>query len=199
MMRTDRRRVALVVAAAVVMLVATAGRPAAQLCGNAIPDPGEECDHGEQNGLRCCDIGCKWKPDGAQCIPGSGDACHQGVCDAEHFCLIPQGKYVDPCARTAACRSCVVSGASPKNFSCTGEPSPDGTLCADEPGAGHLCTVDACKAGRCAHRPKECPASEDRCLVNSCDPKTGECEMKRSPSPECHRARTPGSEGGERG
>jgi len=180
------RSIGILSTVALAALLAGAPRLArAGTCGDNIEDPGEECDTGKYNGVSCCDANCKWRPDASLCFPANATPCRQGICDREHTCAMPEGKYVDPCTRTTTCHGCVVTGTGLDGFACTGPASADGTACADDTGPNHRCTVDVCTGGECTHTPKECPPAGAECMTSACNPEKGECETKRSTTPDC--------------
>jgi hypothetical protein len=166
---------------AIVSCPALAGR-----CGDGVLDAGEECDHGQEwNGQTCCDSACRWVTAGIRCMNRAGDPCRQARCDAAHICVVPDGRFIDPCDEDASCRGCVISGQGTSGFSCTGPARPDGSPCADDETPNHRCTTDSCSGGACTHVPKACPDPGKQCMVGACDPDTGACEAKPSTDPAC--------------
>ena len=125
-----------------------------------------------------CPAGCK----GGKCTYLAGtcndanactvnDRCESGTCSGA-----PLDGKVAGCTTTLPCRTatCVQGGCEVDS-----EPLPDGSAC----DADHdLCTKGTCAAGTCEEPAIECPKSEDPCLVNECDPESGECALFSAPA-----------------
>jgi hypothetical protein len=169
----------------ILLLALPSGLALAARCGDEVPDPGEECDHGKYNGATCCDSACRWVPTDARCVPPHGDPCRQGRCDAQHICVAPGGQLLDPCSESTSCRGCVISGRGPDGFACSGAVAADGAPCGDEDMPDHRCTTDSCSDGVCSHVPKACPDPGKTCMVAACNPDTGTCENKKSTDAAC--------------
>src|SRR5581483_6392559 len=163
------------IALAIAATVGSPGRADAAVCGNNIVESGEQCDHGSNNGIDCCDTTCHNVPSGGGCIPNASgyDSCHQGTCNGTHTCQ-PTSPAVDPCTLTSTCQQCVSTGSLTANFTCTGGSAADGTGCTS--GSDH-CKV--CSSGTCTGT-KVCDqlaTPGNACRIMTCTTSTGACDV----------------------
>jgi hypothetical protein len=131
-------------------------------CGNGLPDPGEQCDHGPTTGTAgdCCTTACQFAT-GSPCT-SDGNVCTDDVCDAGGACTHPRNTA--PCDDGNVC----TTGDTCAGGVCVGgPPAPAGTTCdADSSG----CTFDECNAtGQCV--PTGGTLTCDPC--STCDPFSG--------------------------
>ena len=110
------------------------------------------------------------RSDGTPC---GGDLCQSaGVC-AAGTC---SGAAVDCGALDGDCR---VGVCDPATGACGVEPLPDGVVCDD----GQACTTDdACTAGVCAGRARDCEGLGGACSASRCDPESGACVVEAAPN-----------------
>ncbi|MDX9719723.1 MAG: hypothetical protein RBU37_03185, partial [Myxococcota bacterium] len=125
----------------------------------------------------------------------ASDQCNEGVCDSNGDCIaVPLPNTTDcddndPCTITDLCNAGSCSG-TPKDCSaldgschvgicnalsgdCESETLPDSSPCSDE----DLCTQnDACSSGVCVGELVVCPASDNPCVPDACDPMDGLCK-----------------------
>ncbi len=104
-------------------------------CGDAVLDPGEDCDDGNLVNGDCCSAGCLFEvgacDDGVFC--NGTDTCSAGTCS---------GHAGDPCTSGGVCAD-ACNEAADDCFDLAGAPCPDD---------GSLCTDDTCDgAGACVH------------------------------------------------
>lgn len=57
-------------------------------CGNALIEPGEQCDDGNAAGGDCCSASCQFEADGSPCAP-DGATCTADICDGSGTCTHP--------------------------------------------------------------------------------------------------------------
>ncbi len=158
----DMRTVAVVTAGGAVLSARSANfipppQRACPVCGNGIPEAGEQCDGGG-----CCSSACRWAATGAACSDGNactrGDACLAGQCLGGAAVSCPAS---DQCHDAGTC--------NPANGTCSNPARPNGTRCDD---ASACTTGDACAAGRCAGAPLRCDDSNvctsDQCAGGEC-------------------------------
>ncbi len=121
--------------------------------GNPIP-----CDEG------CCDV-----EDGSPC--SDGDLCSQDVCMAG-FC-VGTACPVD-CSAFDGAQGCLVGSCDPATGACSAQAMPSGATCDD----GDPCTTnDACQSGSCRGVTLDCSDLDEACMVGSCEPEVGGCEL----------------------
>ena len=179
-------------------------------CDDGNPCTSESCDPatgscagtpipgcGGCNGDASCD-------DGVKCTQ---DVCKGGVC--AHF-EIPGCGMPQPCQNDAQCEDgdlctfnacaagicltsgvtcpagepCTVGTCDPKTGQCVLTKVPGcGGLCQvdNQCNDGNLCTADVCKGGQCVSFPNVGCASPDPCVLASCNPKTGQCDLAKNP------------------
>jgi cysteine-rich repeat protein len=70
---------------AVVLGLVVSTNVCASICGDAVVDPGEQCDDGNVTDGDCCSSTCQLESAGSQC-PGDGDACTSDHCDGAGVC-----------------------------------------------------------------------------------------------------------------
>src|SRR5262249_30191161 len=56
-------------------------------CGDAVVDPGEDCDAGSFPSGTCCSSACTFVPSGTECYDGS--VCMYSTCDGAGSCVAP--------------------------------------------------------------------------------------------------------------
>jgi len=121
-----------------------------------------------------------------------GDPCTDDLCQAG-TCTHPDNTAscddADPCTTADVCRAgtcagaaldcapmsdtCGVAACNPATGTCERAPVDDGTPCNDT----NACTVqDACAAGTCRGRPKDCTGFGNACTTGTCSPATGACQ-----------------------
>src|SRR5262249_4243022 len=66
-------------------LDASGGITAERLCGNGVPDPGEQCDDGNGTDGDCCSSTCQFEAAGSPCSD-DGDPCTTNTCDGSGGC-----------------------------------------------------------------------------------------------------------------
>jgi 6-phosphogluconolactonase (cycloisomerase 2 family) len=134
-------------------------------CGDAVVDPGEECDAGAA-GSACCTAACTAEATGTTCDDGLfctlDDTCAAGVC---------QGTARD--CSGAATGQCMDGVCDEATAACVARAKVDGSLCED----GNPCTLsDICLAGSCTNgAPLVCAALDSCHDAGVCDPATGAC------------------------
>lgn len=68
-----------------VLAVILFARMAWAVCGDGVPDPGEDCDDGNLAGGDCCSPTCTFEAAGSPC-PDDGNPCSLDECDANGTC-----------------------------------------------------------------------------------------------------------------
>ncbi|HYB98263.1 MAG TPA: hypothetical protein VEC57_03930 [Candidatus Limnocylindrales bacterium] len=157
----------------------------ARRCGNAVVEPGEECDDGNHASGDCCTPACLREAIGSPCASDS-NACTDDRCSAAGTCAhTPNSAACDDasfCNGTDQCSagSCSVHSGDPCtagsecNDQCHGAGhcfTSSGTPCTDD---GSECTGDACDgAGSCVHDAlaagTACTSDGNPCTHDVCD------------------------------
>jgi hypothetical protein len=111
--------------------------------------------------------------------PKTGSTCNDGnLCTQVDTCQ--NGTCVGNPVNCAATNSCHTTGTCDTATGvCSNPVLNDGSVCED----GNLCTLnDNCKSGQCiSGAPVTCPAGAP-CLIQSCDPGSGQCVSTSSPN-----------------
>jgi len=156
-------------------------------CGDGLPNPGEACDDGADNGATpCgCQLDCQWGAASAPCPDGlwcNGDetcdgagSCQAGVAPV---CVDGVACTLDGCDEAAdACAYSPDDGLCEDGLACNGAETCDATS-GCQPGLppdcddGIDCTQDACSeaAGGCVHTPQDAACDDgDDCTAERCD------------------------------
>ncbi len=131
------------------------------VCGNAVLEPGEDCDDGGNVGGDCCAADCSFEGSGSAC--DDGDACTTAdACDGAGACL---GGAPLPCSDGDVCTDDACSPASGCVFTPNTAPCDDGDACT---------TADACDgAGACLGGAPPVCDDADPCTAESCDSNEG--------------------------
>jgi hypothetical protein len=160
-------------------------------CGNAVLDPGEQCDKGSANSA-CCSADCMFETAGTECRAASG------VCDAAETCTGASGSCPTDAFQGPAtvCRPAadVCDAAETCNGSSATCPAdglqPAGTICrgpADVCDAAETCTgaISTCPADVLKAAGTVCRAAADTCdLVETCSGADPGCPVDAS-NPSC--------------
>jgi hypothetical protein len=177
----------------------TDGHCVLPVCGNAVPEVGEQCDHGVLNGQAgdCCSAGCTFQAATVVCRPSAGACDVAETCNGAGSCPADgkanNGTACDDsngCTQTDTCQSGVCTGAnpvtcapldqchdvgtcSPATGQCSNPAKGDGASCND----GNACTrTDSCQAGACTGaNPVSCTAQDDCHVAGTCDTSSGLC------------------------
>jgi len=98
------------------------------ICGNGSPDPGEECDDGNNLDGDCCSASCLLECGDAN--PCTADSCALGVCS--NIMLTGACEDGDPCTSGDVCLAgaCVPGPVVPAGACSDGDPCTSGDLCA---------------------------------------------------------------------
>lgn len=149
-------------------------------CGNAVVDPGEECDDGPEPGATCCDASCRIRPAAAICREAATGCDLPETCDGLGAACpadqgLPDGSRCggsDPCAGAGQC----VAGQC-----AAGSPLPVGTSCTRD-GAAGVCDRDGrCVTATCGNGSVEIG---EQCDGGECC--TADCTLK-GPTEPCGR------------
>jgi hypothetical protein len=119
-------------------------------------------------------------PDGTRCEDGNtatiNDVCHGGVCAGTfNLCFAVDCPPLDQCHVRGAC--------DPETGACSHPPQPNGTPCYD---FSSVTVNDICTDGECAGELNfcvgvQCATTDEPCLVNLCEPTTGDCGLEALP------------------
>src|SRR5439155_31207 len=162
----------------------------AQICGNGVLDPGEQCDLGPATGApgSCCTANCTFAAAGTPC--SDGNPCDvNGTCDGTSTVCPVTGFTTAPCTDGNVCTTADTCA----NGTCVGGPPPncdDGNLCTADPcdprlgclhvnnhascSDGNACTAnDTCSGGTCVGGPPPNCDDGNVCTADSCVPATG--------------------------
>ena len=160
---------------AVALLLGTVAPGLAQICGDAMIDPGEQCDLGSANGTAtsCCTSGCQLRASGEICRQGSGDACDPNEACSGSSATCP----VDSVASAGTgCRAAIsVCDVTETCTGVAGQPCPIDSVA----GAFVLCRPVAgpCDvAEHCTGLSADCP-SDAFLSGGTCRPSVGACDV----------------------
>jgi cysteine-rich repeat protein len=167
------RLVAISVVVGVVSGLALLASPTSALavCGDAIPDPGEQCDDGNLVDGDCCSSLCQLEPATTICRPAAG------ICDVAETCTGTDPTCPPDAKSTAVCRN--VAGACDVPETCDGlsdQCPPDQFLDATtpcRPSAGDCDVAEFCTGTDAA-----CPPNVKSTAV--CRPATTVCDVAES-------------------
>lgn len=119
-------------------------------------------------------------PDGTRCEDGNaatiGDVCQSGVCAGVYNqCFAVDCPPLDQCHMRGEC--------DPRTGACSQPPKPNGSPCND---FSPITVNDICTDGECAGELNlcpgvHCPTIDAPCLVNLCEPTTGDCGLEALP------------------
>ncbi|MFN2375962.1 MAG: thrombospondin type 3 repeat-containing protein [Candidatus Binatia bacterium] len=192
-------------------------------CGNAVLDPGEDCEDGNTNDGDGCDSSCHVETICGDGCVAAGEACDDGnavggdgcsaACQVEscHECSTGAGATTSTTLEGGACDGPSVCAPANSGGSCNdGNPCTTGDTCVDGGcvGSGALACDDgnACNGAETCNPGSGCVSGTavvcddgSPCTQDSCVPATGECESVVAPATGCRAAAYSGLQFGTAG